>query len=97
MSVLTCVVDSRVVFDINVAGSGPYTFTAVFESLTVTEVFFNSFELRILTYYRSVGLPIMPYSLLALSARLIMRGVNSFLFSDTVFASTVDEFPHRIS
>ena len=74
MSVLICVVDRRVIFDINDAGSGPYIFKAVFASLTVTEVFFNSFELKILTYSRSVGLHIMPYNLLDLSARLIIRG-----------------------
>ena len=85
------------IFDINDAGSGPYTSKAVLASLTVTEVFFNSFDPKILIYSRSVGLPIMPYNLLALSARVIMRGVKITSFSDTVFASTVEELPHRIS
>ena len=76
MSVLTYVVDRREIFDMNDAGSGPYTFKAVLASLTVTEVFFNSFEPKIFIYSHSVGLPIIPYNLLALSARVIMRGVK---------------------
>ena len=59
LSVLTCAVDRRVVFDMREAGSGPYIFNAVCASLTVTDVFFSSLEFKILMYYRSVGLPII--------------------------------------
>ena len=47
ISVTTCAVVLRVTFDINEAGAGPYTLSAILVSLAVTDVFFNWFEFSI--------------------------------------------------